>query len=211
MQLFSSLLFGVSASLDALLLGITYGIRKVHIKLWQNLFISLITLLGTCISVGFGSWLGPLLPVSLGKWIGSITLMAFGIYYLLKFMIPFCKRYLHNFTSLQKSKLTKTGRPGETHETSACSCEPSASPASMKNVLFLGVSLSANNIGIGLGASIAGLSLLSAAITTFLFSAVFLSLGNRMGRGRLSDLLGYTADPISGLLLLGLGACELFF
>ena len=52
MQLFPSLLFGISASLDALLVGISYGLRKVRIRLWQNLVISLVTLSGTCLSVG---------------------------------------------------------------------------------------------------------------------------------------------------------------
>ena len=52
-----ALLFGVSASLDALLVGISYGIRRVRIRLWQNLAISLVTLLGTCLSVGLGQHL----------------------------------------------------------------------------------------------------------------------------------------------------------
>lgn len=55
---FASLLFGISASLDALLVGIGYGIRGTRIKLWQNLVISLITLLGTCLSVGLGHKIG---------------------------------------------------------------------------------------------------------------------------------------------------------
>ena len=50
----ASLLFGISASLDALLVGISYGLRNVRIRLWQNLSISLVTLLGTCLSVGLG-------------------------------------------------------------------------------------------------------------------------------------------------------------
>lgn len=218
MQLFSSLLFGVSASLDALLLGITYGIRQIRIRLWQNLLISFITLLGTCLSVGFGSWLssraslskGGIFPGAfpLGKQIGSATLMLLGIYLLLKFMIPLCKRYLHN--------LRLKGKTGEV-DLSASSRDtgndlvPTPESASPGSVLFLGAALSANNIGIGLGASMAGLSLIPAAVTTFLFSAVFLALGNRLGRGSLSELLGKAADPISGLLLLGLGVCELFF
>lgn len=218
MQLFSSLLFGVSASLDALLLGITYGIRRIHIRLWQNLLISFITLLGTCLSVGFGSWLSSRIPPSkggifpknfpLGKQIGSATLMLLGIYLLLKFMIPLCKRYLHN--------LRLKGKTGEI-DLSASSRDtgndlvPTPESASLRSVLFLGVALSANNIGIGLGASMAGLSLAPAAVTTFLFSAVFLALGNRLGRSSLSELLGKAADPVSGLLLLGLGVCELFF
>ena len=46
-MLIAPLLFGISASLDALLVGIGYGLRKVRIRLWQNLTISLVTLAGT--------------------------------------------------------------------------------------------------------------------------------------------------------------------
>ena len=46
MQWISSLLFGVSSSLDALLIGISLGLRHVRLKYSQNLFISLIALLG---------------------------------------------------------------------------------------------------------------------------------------------------------------------
>ena len=44
MQIIPSLLFGISASLDALMIGIGYGIRGIRIRLWQNLVISGITL-----------------------------------------------------------------------------------------------------------------------------------------------------------------------
>ena len=41
-MLMASLLFGISASLDALLVGISFGLRGVRIRLWQNLTISLV-------------------------------------------------------------------------------------------------------------------------------------------------------------------------
>lgn len=208
MQIFSSLLFGVSASLDALILGISYGIRKVHITVWQNLFISLITLSGTCLAIGFGRWQGVLLQnllpglndsISLERCIGSMVLILFGLYYLVKFMLSLRKKCikLHYDTNLPAKA---------DHAQKSCS-----SRLALKDSLLLGLALSLNNMGIGLGASIAGLSLFPAAISTFLFSAIFLRLGNCLGKSHLSDFLGQAATPVSGLLLLGLGICEWFF
>lgn len=208
MQIFSSLLFGVSASLDALLLGITYGIRKIHIKLWQNLLISTITLLGTCLSVGFGAWILPLMPASLGKWLGSGILMILGVYYLVKSMITANEKCL--------KELPAEVQP-EQSDTAIMSAPLTASDVSPQktlawgNTLTLGIALSANNIGIGLSASIAGLTLIPAAVMTLLFSVIFLLLGNQLGRRCLSEIAGYAADPISGLLLICLGVCEFFF
>lgn len=177
----SALLFGISASLDALILGISYGLRGIHIKFRNNFIISMITLLGTCLSVGFGERLVLLIPQSINTWIGSVTLIGYGLFYIIKFIINLAKK--HTFKT-----------------------------ESDKNSIFItGIALSLNNIGIGLGASIAGLHLLPAAVSTFVFSFFFLFAGNHLGRSRLSSILGNAADPISGLLLLGLGVWELFF
>ena len=87
MQIIPSLLFGISASLDALLIGISYGIRNIRIHLWQNLLVSGITLVGTCLSVGFGSWLAPRLPYMVSRYTGSMVLMLFGIWYVVKWLV----------------------------------------------------------------------------------------------------------------------------
>ena len=216
MQIFSSLLFGVSASLDALILGISYGIRKVHITFWQNLFISLITLSGTCLAIGFGRWqsvlLQNLLPglsdsIPLERCIGSMALILFGLYYLFKFMLSLCKKCVKIPNSKENEDASQRGCYSQKRTLLS---ESSPSDLTVKGSLLLGLALSANNMGIGLGASIAGLSLLPAAISTFLFSAIFLRLGNCLGKSHLSDFLGQAATPVSGLLLLGLGICEWF-
>lgn len=83
-MLMASLLFGISASLDALLVGISFGLRGVRIRLWQNLTISLVTLLGTCLSVGLGHRLAALLPEAVGAYAGSLILILLGLYYIAK-------------------------------------------------------------------------------------------------------------------------------
>lgn len=188
MQILPSLLFGISASLDALLVGMTFGLRNSHIKFWQNLLISTITLLGTCLSVGFGTKLTTFLPASLWKLSGSVILILFGIYYIIKFMIYTLKKY-H-----EKAQLTATEVTSTMTFTESC---------------ILGCTLSANNMGIGLSASLAGLSLLPAATVTLLFSLIFLSLGNRLGMRHTLQLTEHTTNLITGLLLIGLGTIQL--
>lgn len=195
MDVLPPLLFGISASLDALLVGISYGIRGIYIKLWQNLVVSLITLAGTCLSVVLGNRLVHMLPDFLWSILGSMVLMAFGIYYIGKYGFQ---------------KLHCYGPP------SACDFKAdipegtNASP-SFAAICILGCGLSANNIGIGLSASIAGLSVWSASLVTLFFSVAFLSLGNRLGKSSLLQLVGNYADLLSGLLLVGLGVLELIF
>lgn len=194
MQLLPSLLFGISASLDALLVGIGYGLRKVHINLLQNFCISLVSMLGTCLSVCLGNRLLLFLHASLADRIGSIILILLGTYYILKWF-------------LRSEDLNQSAKTAHVPEIASAE----RAPARLKpaETFFLSMTLSLNNIGIGLSASMAGLPLLPAAVTTLIFSALFLLCGNQLGQSRFLRLIGNAADPISGLLLIGLGIIQL--
>lgn len=198
MQFLSSLLFGVSASLDSLLVGVGYGIRRVHILLWQNLFISSVTLLGTCLSISAGHLLIPLLPEAVCRYAGSLILALLGIYYIIKWLI----------SSLQGRHDDKLPHYGEI---SSASANKKWEALSLAEVFTLSLTLSLNNLGIGLSASLAGLLLLPTAVATLVCSVVLLFLGNQLGRCRLLQLAGTAAEPVSGILLIGLGFVQLIW
>ena len=65
MSVLPSLLFGISASLDALLVGCALGLQKVPLPAKHNLLISAVTLIGTVISISLGTY-AQLLYVALG-------------------------------------------------------------------------------------------------------------------------------------------------
>lgn len=197
MQLLLSLLFGISASLDALIVGISFGLRRVRIPIWQNLIISLVTLLGTCLSAALGNRLLPLVPSFLAGCLGSLILVLLGIYYITKWILA----------NLQNCETANRENP----ELTKASAKDINIGLSAWEICFLSLTLSVNNIGIGLSASMAGLHLLPAAVATFVCSVLFLLAGNRMGRSRLLQFIGSSADPISGLLLIGLGILQTIF
>ncbi len=180
MYLISSLLFACSVNIDAFLVGMSYGIRKIHITFLQNLIISLISLAGTFFSLFLGSRLLVFLPDFLADYTGSGILLALGIYYIIKaFSAP--ENSLH-------AESLRTALP-------------------MKEVLLLGSALSLNNIGIGIGVGISGILLLPAAVITFVTSALFLLTGNHLGNTSLLHLSSCYADLLSGAMLLILAMC----
>ena len=65
MSILPPLLFGISASLDALLVGMALGLQKVPLPARHNLLISTVTLIGTVISIGLGNLLLPLFPIGI--------------------------------------------------------------------------------------------------------------------------------------------------
>lgn len=194
MYMIPSLLFGISSSLDALLMGFSLGLRRITIRLWQNLLISLITLLGTCFSVGLGSQLALFLPGQAASIAGSIVLILLGGYYLFKWLLQLIRSYRKKFGSGEITQSSHTERSPVLHAA---------------EVFVLSLSLSVNNIGMGLAASVAGLPLFSAAIATALCSILFLSAGNRLGRSHVLLFIEELSDPLSGVLLIGLGILQL--
>lgn len=192
MLFFAPILFGLSASLDALLLGICYGIRGITMRLWENLLISFITLVGTCLSIGFGILLMPLLPAATATLLGSAVLIILGVYYLTKPLLA--KLYFRLFSKRTKEAACRDDLTDRT---------------SVKEALLIGVTLSVNNMSIGFGSGIAGLHPVPTAIITLLFSIVFLYLGNRLGRSQILTFANRLADPVSGGLLIMLGLLQL--
>jgi putative Mn2+ efflux pump MntP len=190
MQFFPSVLYGISSSLDTLLVGISLGLRGVRVLFWQNCLISFITLLGTCLSVGLGARLGSLLPASAAVWGGSLVLMLLGLYIIARWFIAVLRR--------KREKVCQS-------KGSLTSCAVPPSSLTLSQTLLFGVSLSANNIGMGLAASMTGLTVSSAALSTVICSILFLLIGNRLGASRLLLFIGRFSDPLSGILLLGMG------
>lgn len=204
MFLISSLLFGFSASIDSFIVGMTYGVKKMHISSCKNLIISTITLVGTVLSILAGSRIAPFLPERAAKAAGSMILILLGIYYIVKFiLIYFKKRRTAN-------ALSANALSANALSYSAASGRPDTGLLTGREAAALGLALSVNNIGIGLGASISGIRLASTAAVTFFLSILLLALGNRLGKLHFLQFAGRFADPLAGLILIVLGLYEWF-
>ena len=133
MSILPPLLFGISASLDALLVGMALGLQKVPLPARHNLLISTVTLIGTVISIGLGNLLLPLFPIGIGTRIGSSVLILFGLYYVGKWLLSrWCCNFSPDNNLCQKKKKFVGHRE-----------------LSLSQILALGCALSMNNIGIG--------------------------------------------------------------
>lgn len=210
MDILSPLLFGISANLDALLIGASYGFRKIHISFRQNLLISFITFLGSFLSIGLGRLLEPIFPANITAYVGSVLLILFGGYLL-------GKGLLHGIQLLVALKEHETAPSSTFSSVDASSADaPSALPdkqnvlsPTLTEVVALGIMLSMNNIGIGFGTGMAGITMLPTMIVTLSLSLLFMTLGNRLGASRLLRSVAVVADPLSGILLICLGVLEL--
>ena len=80
----------------------------------------------------------------------------------------------------------------------------------MREAVTLAFALTVNNIGLGIAGSITGLSVFWTSVFTLLVSYMFISAGQRFGRGCLSRLFGKYATVVSGLIIFSMGIYEMF-
>lgn len=202
MSFVTPLLFAVSANLDALIIGISYGIRGIKITLRSNLLVSCITLMGTLISLLAGSFLSPLLPIVITVSFGSFLLMIMGFYYIIRYLLSLK-------TLFQKSRSTASIELVCSAKEPAALRFPSQETGSLRELLLLGCILSANNCGIALSVSLTGIKLIPVTIVTLLFAVVLLALGNLLGRKCCFKTVKSYTDLINGFLLILLGITSL--
>jgi putative sporulation protein YtaF len=193
MWLVSVFLFASLSNLDNVIVGISYGVKKIHIPLHANLLIALITCAGTVLSMLAGKFISGYAPASLSNTIGAAALIAIGAIGLAKYFINRRKQRRGILDNPEKYDKNNNSR------------------IELKEAVSLALALSANNVGLGLGASVSGLPIIPAATATFIFSFAYIHLGNLFGSSVLSGIIGKHAEPIACTGIMALGLFELLF
>lgn len=199
MHLISSLLFAISANIDSFIVGMSYGIKKSNIDLLKSTIISLVTLTGTVIAILMGTEISQFLAPSVTQAIGCILLIGLGLYYMIK-----------SFGGYIKGKLKKSEmKTNELDVRANGKSSANGSLLTLKEGLFLGLALSVNNFGMGIGASMTGLKLIPTALVSLVVSVAFLYGGNLIGKTKMPHITDRAADILSGLILVGLAVYEI--
>ena len=87
MYIVSVFLFAAAANLDSFVVGLSYGVRRVHIQFRANLLIAGIVMLGTFLSMVLGAGLKGLIPAEWGGRLGSGMILLLGAYCLVCFFV----------------------------------------------------------------------------------------------------------------------------
>lgn len=192
MQLFTMVVLAVTATCDSLLIGLNYGVKQVRIPWRANLLISALCFLGTWSAMYAGGFLEQLFPAAAVEKLGGLLLTGLGLSMAATAFRPSC----HDYCDCIRANPRQIDR----NHSSAIEARES---------LSLGVVLAANNIGVGLGASMIGLSPLATSILCGIMSFLFLSAGCRLGQRLRNSRIAGAAEKASACLLLVLGLLAL--
>lgn len=176
----SVVLFSLACNLDTLVLAMGFGLRGVHPTRGGCLTLAVVTTIITSLALLLGRLGGDLLPAPLAAKSGGLILMAIGLWMLLD-----C--------------LKTVGQ-----------VQPPAPLTPVGGYLSLAAALAFNNAGAGLAAGVGGMSPLWGGCVNFAVTLCFLPLGLFWGRRLQGGVMASLALPLSGLLLLALGAAQVW-
>lgn len=180
-NIITAILFSFSANIDNIAIGISYGIKKIHIPLYKNIIIAFFTCFFTFFSMYLGNYIAILLSEKIANILGPITLLTIGFYSIISELIK--KKKSNNDLPILENR--------------------NINVLTIKELTLLIMMLSINNIAVGIAASVSGINILVATICTFIFSLILLSIGNTIGIKALNNkFIEKYSSLISSLILI---------
>lgn len=211
MNLLATILFVFSASFDVFVVAMSYGFKNIKIKPSINFVISFISSLGTFISMEVGLALSNIIPLSIVNMLGSIILLLLGLYCLLDYRKVLKKSISGNTASLKDTKNLNPSSPMVILEKPEIADTNKSGTIEFKESILLSIALALNNVGLGIGASIAGLHIILTTVVTLIVTIILIPLGFLCSKKLLNTWIGKSGGLISGILLIVLAVLTCLF
>ena len=212
-MIFGLIFFGISLSIDALGIGLSYGVRKMKIPILARGVLFLLILAVTGLAVLIGSGIIRVLPPLAAKILGGASLILLGFWIFYQVLIKkegTAKNY--NAPDMLLNLLIKPlGIAIQViRHPEACDLD-SSNTIDPIEALYLGAAISIDAAGTGIAGAALGLNNLLLPFVIAFFHVAFLSVGQIIG-GRLVRLRIKSAvwSVISGSLLILIGLCRIF-
>ncbi|MEC0368912.1 sporulation membrane protein YtaF [Paenibacillus chibensis] len=225
-HVFTLLLLAFALSLDSFGVGITYGLRQMKISPLSVVIISMCSGIIIYISMQVGVLLAKVVSPHAASIVGAVILIIMGSWSLIQLLMQKEKNRDDKDTAVIRS-VHEPARVAEAEQTvfsleirklglvirilrtpSSADIDKSGSISGIE-AMWLGIALSLDAFGAGLGAALLGFSPVWTALVIALFSGTFLVLGMKTGFrfASRSWMRHFTALP--ALLLIAMGIIKL--
>ncbi|QWU17862.1 putative sporulation protein YtaF [Paenibacillus sophorae] len=236
--IFSLLLLAFALSLDGFGVGITYGLRKLKIPLPSVLIISLCSGVVMCVSMQVGVLLAKVVSPHIASLIGAVIILLMGCWSLIQLVVQKDEEKTeeetvgipgnaenHGPVSLAVTDGTSEKEPEKSavfslelrrlgivvqilRTPSSADMDKSGSISPVE-ALVLGIALSLDAFGTGLGAALLGFNPLWTSLVIALFSGSILLLGLHTGLRFAGTSWMKHASVLPALLLIAIGILKL--
>lgn len=234
-MLLNCILLAFCVSIDSLSIGLTYGLKNTRISFGAKLILFIISIVITSLSIFIGASICKIFSPNISTAIGCILLCIMGLWIIIQAIINNKENEEDNSissyevfpqtASLHKSNFSyKVKKKKEYHFfikflgiTIQIIRDPSYSDLNKSNqiegkeAIYLGIALSLDSIGIGIGSSIIGLNLFLFPMLVAIFQLFFLSFGSYLGK-KIKDIFNIPQNIwsiIAGVLLIFVGISKI--
>jgi putative sporulation protein YtaF len=209
-EIFSLLVLALAVSLDSFGVGLTYGLRKMKLPIKSLIFIALCSAFSILIAMTIGNWLQKYLSPNVAEIIGGVCLMMIGAWALYQTYRPAKgdaktndDAVILNFESKILGVVIKILRKPMVADFD------NSGTITGREAFFLGVALSLDAFGAGIGAALIGFSPLFMALSVAFMSAICVTFGMKSGYLFSDSKIMQKFSFIPGLLLIILGVWKL--
>ena len=211
MRLWAILVLGIAANLDNLGIGLAYGLKKIKVPLASNLSIAILSGIATLLSAFLGHRLSNILPAKTGPALGGIIVSIIGVWTIAQYFLAEQASHHHPaHNNREKAKITWQNL-WKVFENPALVDKDQSNVISVNESLLLGIALSINCLTTGLGAGMTRLNTYALALSIIIFSLLSIQTGMYIARRYAATHLGKHANLLTGIILIIIGLCEIFF
>lgn len=206
MCFWAAVMVGLAVSVDGFMVGLAYGIKKIKVPLVSMLIITLASVTAVSLSMCFGKALTMFLPVKTASWLGSALLIILGLYFilgslrekidsievdgqepLLTFKIEFLGVMVQILKEPARADFDESGEIGK------------------REALVLGLALSMDALGAGVGLALTGLNILHTALCVGVVKFILVNMGIFLGKSFSAECFKAFASLVPGLILVAIG------
>ncbi|MEC3838899.1 sporulation membrane protein YtaF [Bacillus amyloliquefaciens] len=182
MEIVSLLLLAFAVSLDSFSVGFTYGLRKMKIPFKAIAVIACCSASVMFISMLIGHFLTKIFPVSVTEKLGGLILVGIGAWVIYQFFKPAKEPdYLLHEKTLLNLEVKSLGIVIHILKKPTSADIDQSGTINGVEALLLGIALSIDAFGAGMGAAILGFSPVMMSVTVGVMSSLFVSLGINAG------------------------------
>lgn len=202
----SLLLLAFAVSLDSFSVGLTYGLRKMKIPLKSILIIACCSCITLIIAMGVGHLLSALLSPVMAERMGGIVLVLLGGWILYQFFRPEkTKDTLPHEKMIVNFEIKSLGIVINILKKPMAADFDKSGTITGIEAFILGLALSLDAFGAGVGAAMLGFSPIILALSVATMSSLFVTVGMRTGRFFARSTFVQRFSFIPGLLLIFIG------
>jgi putative sporulation protein YtaF len=209
-QTISLFLLAFTVSLDSFSVGFTYGLRKVRIPLKSIFIISLCSAIVLITAMGVGQVIEQFVSPKIAESMGGLILILLGTWVLFQFFRPEkLKEPAIQKSTIIKFEIKSLGLVIQILKKPMSADFDKSGAITGLEAIVLGLALSLDAFGAGIGAAMLGFSPLYLAVSVALMSSLFVTLGIKLGGTFAKSDLVQKFSFIPGILLIVIGIWKL--